>query len=1268
MSEIVEHQVLLELALAFGAADSEEMLASRCLPLLVRRTAARCCGIVRWNDNEQDASVVAVSPKAHASSEAWNDLLSLAAQDRQSDGGLITTPSGTHLHTFVLAGYGTLLLERRDPLPVTFTRSLLPVLKVMANVLISLSQRQELSQALTAVAEFDVAQRALIEALPDPAWIAGPSGRVEVANTAFNWLGQATRDALVQQLAGNISEDRPGFEVVDGISGRVFDVAARSLGRNATGPSTVLAVAHDVTSRAQDLSTSTWKTAFLQLLMELAMGFINCPTDEVDTAIDAALARAGSFVGAHRAYVFLHDLQRNVTSNTHEWCAPRVEPQIDELQDLPFELFPHWNRAHERGEAYTVGDVLALAADDPDRQLLEPQGITTLFTVPILVDEQLLGFVGFDSVGQAKTWSPVERQLLRLLAEIVGNAIERRRQQETLARQRQESAMLTRRLELAQDALDHAIWEWDLETGRTYLSPELRRIVGYPTPVEVDPTTFRDLLVNGGADELQGAVERAMAAADGRFEAFVSLRGDEASAIPVIVRGAIERDALGTAVRMAGTISDQRPVLARQQAERRLLERQSVLSQISEGFVSRPFRLAIEQALGALGSLFDASRTSLLVLNAAGDRFAANHEWCAEGVESVADRVTDVAVTDVIDLYAGLSLGQVVLVEDVQSLGEPQSTFLASFGIRSLASVPLFVDGAFAGALGLDQVERNVAWTEDDRLLLQAVGEVVSAAIARNRAEEELARARQQAEQANEAKSRFLSMVSHELRTPMTGVLGMTELLLDASLTPRHHRYLEMAIGAATSMVGLLNDLIDIAAIERGTVSLQPSTVDVRALCADVNDFAASLPSSSATQLELVIDPAVPQRCWIDRQRLRQVLVNLIGNAIRHADGSQVRLEVGVAPAVNGGVHASETAGTPPAASRLRFSVSDHGPGIPRDLLDKIFEPFHQVPDAPRTSTQVGLGLGLTIVRELVEAMGGSVDVESDVGKGATFSVLVPLIAVRASGSEDLPDTTRHELPELRILVAEDDPVNLEVIRGFLQDHPVALTVVSNGKAAVEACHNGAFDVVLMDCFMPVLDGLSATRQLKASPATASVPIIAMTADASPDNLARCRSAGADGSLIKPFTRLALESMLAQMPRSEGCGQEPQVLSLDTDPLPIFDPNVLETYLGGGHDRSGGTSAVHDILEIFREQAPILLKQAHRACERDDRGALHRSLHTLASSANAVGMLRLAVAARRVEQSSWTADPETLRRDLQEVDREADLALAALASDGQHRG
>ncbi len=506
----------------------------------------------------------------------------------------------------------------------------------------------------------------------------------------------------------------------------------------------------------------------------------------------------------------------------------------------------------------------------------------------------------------------------------------------------------------------------------------------------------------------------------------------------------------------------------------------------------------------------------------------------------------------------------------------------------------------------------------------------------------ELKKAKQAAEEANRAKSCFVANISHELRTPMSGILGMTELALAEPLSPTVRDYLETAKSSADTLLLLLNELLDFSRMESGKLVLEQLPFQLRHLLDETLKIFAANCREKGIGLTCNVPDEIPETLVGDALRLRQILVNLVGNAIKFTAQGHVAVYVGI-----------QTQSTDEV--QLRFTVEDTGIGIASENLERILAPFVQA-DVFTTRRHGGTGLGLSISNSLVQLMGGQLSIASKLGHGSTISFTArfgrqPVTAVPPQPTSvppaDLDQPTRQSL---RVLLAEDTAANQKVVRYVLTKRGHTVDIAANGQQAVAMVGQQTYDVVLMDVQMPVLDGFQATAAIRAmeEPTKARIPIVAMTAHAMRDDQQRCLAAGMDGYLAKPITARALIDLVEGLAKPHA---EPVSTAAEKPRQPqetmVFDLDAAVAQCFGKREM------FEEMVDYYFENAPQMLAEIQRGLAAQDAVAIARAAHKLRGTVVYLQAQSVAASAQRVEQlgqsDDWPAMAGAVRQLVAEV-------------------
>jgi PAS domain S-box-containing protein len=626
------------------------------------------------------------------------------------------------------------------------------------------------------------------------------------------------------------------------------------------------------------------------------------------------------------------------------------------------------------------------------------------------------------------------------------------------------------------------LWDWEVGTNNIHYAERLKELLGYGPDDEFDHG-FEEFKRRLHPDDRGPTMEAVKLHVEANFPYDVEYRlmCKDGEYRWFRARGAAIRDADGRATRMAGGITD---ITERIESRHRLIEA----------------RKEAEAANEQLNTFFQLSLDLLCIAGSDGyfkrinPAYTETLGYCEE--ELLADPFLDFVHPD----------DQEATIGAMEQLAGGQEVTQFENRYRHKDGHYLWFEWSAAAS--------------GDELIYALARDVTQ----RRAKEVEIHDAKMAAEAANRAKSEFLANMSHEVRTPMNAIIGMSELLLNTKLTPRQAEYQRLVLDSAESLLGVMNDVLDFSKIEAGRMELDPQDFDLRESIFDTLSTLENRARQRGLKLSHWIAPEVPVRVRADQGRLRQVVMNLVGNAIKFTEEGEISVKVDLKS------HQGSEA-------MLRVEVRDTGVGVPPDKLKSIFEPFTQA-EGSTARKYGGTGLGLSICRKIVALLEGEIWIESEEGHGSTFGFTARIKVDEVSGAE--PSGLRKPavlekkpecVPVLEVLLAEDGRANQLVATRFLERRGHSVTLAENGREAVIAWENGHFDAILMDIHMPEMNGFEATRIIREGEEAGSprIPIIAMTANAMQGDREACLEAGMDGYLAKPVHATDLYKVLERL-------------------------------------------------------------------------------------------------------------------------------------------
>ncbi len=883
---------------------------------------------------------------------------------------------------------------------------------------------------------------------------------------------------------------------------------------------------------------------------------------------------------------------------------------VERFSRLPVDQ-PPYSDIFQEGKPLRVDDLWAL---DPGWR--GPARRTAIGGVPVSLGEQQMGAL---IVAKTKdpTFSEEDWRMLGLIGREMGSTIARLGARDRL----QESRERYRRLA---ENIQDMIWITDARGKVLYMNSAVEQVTGYPVDQWIGSITGK-YMTPESSREMARWIREADAATPRRnsFSVEVECLHIGGHTVPCEVNATILRDEQGTIVGYEGVTRD---ITRRKREEEALRERERHFRELAELLPEIIYEMNMEgvltfvneQALETTGYSqedFDRGFHAIELL------VPEDRERCAETV---------------LRLIQGDSKG----VSEYTAQRKDGSRFPVM--ARSTVVVR---DGEVIGVRGIIVDLTDV-----------------------KRTEEALRKAKEEAEAASLAKSQFLANMSHEIRTPMNGMMGMVDLLARTDLTEKQRGFVNTARRSSEALLRIINDILDFSKIEAGKLRLEKVDFD---LCDIVEQTVALFTDRARKQgLKVACEIAenVPAFLCGDPIRVGQLLGNLIANGVKFTPEGEVAVRVSCLEQSRSDV-------------LVRFDVVDTGIGIPREAQNHIFDVFSQA-DGSTTRKFGGTGLGLAIGKQLAEMMGGEIGLESEPGKGSNFWFTARLEygaqprVPTASLTDRVPTTGGQDKLDRSacILLAEDNPVNQEVALNMLEALGCRVELAADGREALEKASRSGFDLILMDCQMPEMDGYEATRLIRESEQASgaeqdATPIVALTANAMEGDRDRCLAAGMDDYLSKPFTQDRLCEVLRRWlknPVIQDDGAVPdepnaEAPSSSGDERVSVDRKALDTIRA--LQRKGKPDLLARVINVYLEDSLRLLEALRQALSQDDRVALKRQAHTLKSSSANVGALRLAALCKELEAAQQGEPNERIRQTMVRMEEEYETVRNELTTE-----
>jgi len=834
-----------------------------------------------------------------------------------------------------------------------------------------------------------------------------------------------------------------------------------------------------------------------QLLQQVVIAVNNLITiPDFQLAMQKVISSLSQIPDVDRVYLFENHLDPQsgepCLSQRHEWSAAHIlshEAYPHGQQPSHWEQLPQWLKVLQAGKT-----LKGTQAEFPpaEQAYLASQWIQSMLVVPIEMNKHFWGFIGLDNCHSQRSWTSSEESLLRMVAGAIGATLEHKRDETALA---YSESMFRNIFQSA--SIGIAIIETDGSLSRANAafcqmlgySPEEflhQKIYAFCHPEDVDSHRQRiDLLFEQKL--LQFRTENRYLTKDG-------------DTLWVHFSASLIRDQAGEPLWLIG--------IAENITERKRAEEKSLRS---------------ERLLKMAGSMAKIGGWEL-------DMRSEKSIWTDEmfAIYAIQDGQPPDSLEQLLAPYPPAA--RALLAEALEEAYQQQSDFTLELPFTQATGQDLWVhvrgrakaeNGKAVGCYGAiqDITEHKQIEAELRELNARLEQHVSERTQELKQSLVQLEQAKLAAEAASLAKSEFLANMSHEIRTPMNAILGFAELLNEAIADVEQREYLNAISSSGHTLLELINDILDLSKIEAGKMKIELSAVNLAHIIQEVQQIFAPTIREKKLAFQVILDPELPPALILDETRLRQVLFNLVGNAVKFTESGQIGLQI-----------SGKRKPEPDSSLDLSIQVSDTGIGIPEADQSRIFDSFQQR-EGQSTRKYGGTGLGLSITSRLVEMMGGQISLESTPGKGSVFTVTLQQVDVASAVPLDEPANAPG--PELefapgKILVVDDIPLNRSLIRNYFARSNLKLIEAENGVEALNLCQKRQPDLVLMDLKMPVMDGFTSTAELKQNPTTAHIPVIALTASGMLQDEAHILEQGFDGYLRKPVLKQALIKALAQ--------------------------------------------------------------------------------------------------------------------------------------------
>lgn len=810
---------------------------------------------------------------------------------------------------------------------------------------------------------------------------------------------------------------------------------------------------------ARDITDSKFISDFQKDLLGLSSKLAGLPSNEIDRALKEAVQRIGQFLDADRSYIFEFDPEITLMSNTYEYCAPGITTEIEHLKNLPIDLFPKLMEVMRSHKNVVIPSVENL--DDEwktERETFIAQQIKSIILIPIFSENMLMGFAGLDYVRSKKEFKDATIQMLQIWSTMLAGLINNMRIESLLEQSRQN-------YETFFNTIDDFLFVYDMQGRIVHVNDTVISRLGY-TFNQLKDHTISVIYPPAMLDEANSILEK-----------FLNNELTECS-LPFYTKSG-------------------ETILAESKLKQGSWNGKPIIFMVGKDISQ--IKLSEEKFSKAFHSNFAAMAISTYEENS---RFV--------DVNNTFLKILGYHYDEVI----GKTSEEVGFYTDPADKEKIGRLMRKNETIRDVE----VKYGTKAGVMQTGLFSSDVVYIGNEKRYLTALVDITE----RKKMESELIAARIEADEANKAKSEFLSRMSHELRTPMNSILGFAQLLEMSELNQKQMKGVKHILSSGKHLLDLINEVLDISRIESGRLSLSLEPVQLGGLITEMIDLVIPQVRARDLSIRFVSSQHNDRFVKTDSQRMKQVMLNLINNAIKYnTEKGEIIIEVSSVKHYTSG------------DEFMRIAITDTGIGISEINLKKLFTPFERI-GADKLMVE-GTGLGLTVVKKLVEAMGGTVDVHSTEGHGSTFWIDLPAIESQmkhALNSGEMA-ASKPNLTDRKgtILYVEDNTSNIELVEQLLNDQRSGITLIAinYGNQALGYALEYAPDLILLDVNLPDTTGDAVLKELKEDERTRKIPVVILSADALPRQVSRLLKAGAMEYLTKPIEIVAFLEIIDEV-------------------------------------------------------------------------------------------------------------------------------------------